>query len=78
MIQFKIAKKNNSALDAIGCNVFAIPARSSDVNPIENIFKRIREKLIEDAITHQIKRENVRELSTCVKKTSETNNQELW
>ena len=54
------SKKANRAFDATGCKVFAIPARSLDVNPIENIFNRIREKLTEDAITHQIKRENLK------------------
>ena len=54
-IQFKIGKKANRAFDAIGCKLFAIP----EVNPIENIFNRIREKLTEDAITHQIKQERV-------------------
>ena len=31
-------KKANRAFHAIGCKVFAIPAQSPDVNPIENIF----------------------------------------
>ena len=35
------SKKANRAFDAIGCKLFAIPARSPDVNPIENIFNRI-------------------------------------
>ena len=63
------SKKANRALDAIGCKVFAIPARSPDVNPIEDIFNGIREKLTEDAITHQIKRENFEEFSARVKRT---------
>ena len=58
-IQFKIGKKANRAFDAIGCKLFAIPTQSPEVNPIENIFNRIREKLTEDAITHQIKQERV-------------------
>ena len=55
-IQFKIGKKANRAFDAIGCKLFAVPAQSPEVNPI---FNRIREKLTEDAITHQIKQERV-------------------
>ena len=39
------------------------------MSPIENIFNRIREKLTEDAITHQIKRGNFEEFSACVKRT---------
>ena len=55
--------------DTIGCKVFVIPARSPDVNPIENIFNRIHEKLTEDATTHQIKRENFKEFSARIKRT---------
>ena len=65
------SKKANRVFDVIGCKVFAIPARSLDVNPIENIFNRIRKKLAEDAITHQIKRENFEEFSIRVKRTFE-------
>ena len=63
------SKRANRVFYAIGWKVFAIPARSPDVNPIENIFNRIREKLTEDAITHQIKRENFEEFSARVKRT---------
>ena len=63
------SKKANRAFDTIGCKVFAIPAQSPNVNPIENTFNRIREKLTEDAITHQIKRENFEEFSARVKRT---------
>ena len=63
------SKKANRAFDATGCKVFAIPARSPDLNPIENIFNRIREKLTKDAITHQIKQENFEEFSASVKRT---------
>ena len=62
------SKKANRAFDAIGCKVSAIPARSPNMNPTENIFNRIREKLTEDAITHQIKRENFEEFSAHVKR----------
>ena len=46
------SKKANRALDAIGCKVFAIPTRSPDVNPIEDIFNGIREKLTDDGCYH--------------------------
>ena len=39
------------------------------MNPIENICYIIREKLTEDAITHQIKRKNFEEFSVRVKET---------
>ena len=65
----KNSKNANTAFDAIGCKVFAIPCRSPDVNPIKKEFNRIRQKLTEDAITLQIKRENFEEFSACVKRT---------
>ena len=71
-------KKANRAFDAIGCKIFAIPARSPGVNPIENIFNRICENLTEDAITHQIKRENFVEYSVCVKRTFESFQLRKW
>ena len=39
------------------------------MNPIENIFNRVHEKLTEDAITHQLKEENFEEFSAGVKRT---------
>ena len=63
------SKKANRAFNMTGCKVFAIPAPSPDMNPIENIFNRIREKLTEDTITHQNKRENFEEFSVRVKRT---------
>ena len=63
------SKKANRAFDVIGCKEFTIPARSPGVNPIKNIFNGIREKLTQDAITHQIKRENFEEFSACAKRT---------
>ena len=62
------SKRANRAFDAIGCKVFAMPGRSPDVNPIEITCNRIREKLTEDVITHQIKREDFEEFSARVKR----------
>ena len=41
-------------LDAIGCRLFKIPARSPDLNPIENVFHNIRRKLNSDAVEQNI------------------------
>ena len=62
------SKRANRAFDAIGCKVFAMPGRSLDVNPIEITCNRIGEKLTEDVITHQIKREDFEEFSARVKR----------
>ena len=36
------SKQAQQAYDAIGCKIFSIPARSPDLNPIENIFHLLR------------------------------------
>ena len=36
------SKQAHLAYDAIGCKIFNIPARSPDINPIENIFHLVR------------------------------------
>ena len=42
------------AMDQLGCRMFAIPRRSPDVNPIENIFHLVRKKLQHDALRSKI------------------------
>ena len=49
-------------------HIFAIPASSPDLSPIENIFNRIREKSTEDAIMSQIKRKNFKEFPASIKR----------
>ena len=36
------SKQTQMAYDGIGCKIFSIPARSPDLNPIENVFNLIR------------------------------------
>ena len=43
--------------DFLGCNVFHIPAKSPDLNPIENIFGLIRKQLRADALSQRITKE---------------------
>ena len=38
------------ALNSIGASIIAIPARSPDLNPIENIFHRVKQNLRKEAI----------------------------
>ena len=47
----KVARK---AMDKVGCKMFAIPPRSPNINPIENIFHLVRKQLRDDALTHKI------------------------
>ena len=60
-----------SAFEFIGCKVFSIPARSPDMNPIENLFNIIRSKLRSDALEQKIIHETFEKVSARVKKSLE-------
>ena len=47
--------KTQRALQDVGALLFKIPARSPDLNPIENIFNIVSAKLERDALRKQIK-----------------------
>ena len=66
------AKRQNSktaihAIDRVDGKVFRIPARSPDLNPIENFFNSVTIKLNNDAIDKKITRESFEEFSQRVK-----------
>ena len=44
-------------MERVGCRLFKIPARSPDLNPIENIFHLIGKRLREQALKNRIERE---------------------
>ena len=46
------------AIDRVDGKVFRIPARSLDLNPIENFFNSVTIKLNNDAIDKKITRES--------------------
>ena len=46
------------ALDSIGASMIAIPARSPDLNPIENIFHLVKQNLRKEATVKKITNEN--------------------
>ena len=52
------SKKAMSAINEIECELHQIPARSPDLNPIENVFNIIKRKLENDAINKGIRTEN--------------------
>ena len=56
---------------SINCEMFGIPPRSSDFNPVENVFHLLRKKLHEDAREHEIKQEAYKEFSNRAKSTIE-------
>lgn len=62
----KVAK---DAFKNMGCEMFAIPARSPDLNPIENIFHLIRKQLKADALAMKIEHETYLEFSKRVAET---------
>jgi len=61
----------NSALametfEDLGANVFSIPARSPDLNPIENFFHMVGEAIHEDTIVKEIRYETFEDFSARV------------
>ena len=54
-----------------GYEIFSIPARSPDLNPIENMFNIVRKQLNEDAMVMNIEKENYEEFGRRVKRTIE-------
>lgn len=62
----KVAKQ---AWRKLGCEMFSIPARSPDLNPIENMFNNIRRQLKDDALEQHIENESYGEFCQRVAKT---------
>ena len=56
-------------LQCIDAELLAIPPRSPDCNPIENIFKQVKDKLNEEAIRKNIQEETFTEFEVRVKET---------
>ena len=54
----KNSSVDRQAMDSIGCRLFSIPARSPNLNPIENIFLLVWEKLKEDALKYDVQYES--------------------
>jgi len=53
----------------MGTEMFGIPARSPDLNPIENVFHIVRRQLKEDAMEKKIESETYDEFCLRVKDT---------
>ena len=64
-----VSRSAKTAMDEVGCRMFGIPARSPDLNPIENIFHLVRKNIQKDALTKEIKKETFSEFSKRVQKT---------
>ena len=57
------------AMKSVRAQLLSIPARSPDLNPIENFFHLIKRKLNNDAIEQNITKESFHEFSARVKRT---------
>jgi transposase len=66
------SKKAEDAFISIGARKFAIPPRSPDLNPIENVFHTVKNQLREDALELQIEEENWEQFCARVKQTIES------
>ena len=63
------SKASLTAFDQNNIKVFKIPARSPDLNPIENLFHTIKKELRRQALEDKIEHENFEEFSERVKQT---------
>ena len=63
------SKVARDAMEDVGARKFSIPARSPDLNPIENVFHNVKDKLREDAINENIVHETYEQFCERVKKT---------
>ena len=63
------SRKSKKAFGDVGCRMFSIPARSPDINPIEDMFNNVHKKLREDAIEHHIEHESYEKFCNRVKTT---------
>lgn len=69
-----VAKK---ALRTIGADLFPIPPRSPDLNPIENIFNLVKSSLAQEAKQKKITCESVEEFTIRIKKTFDNLDKEV-
>ena len=61
--------KSQKAQAEVGADLFRIPPRSPEFNPIENVFAFVKKELRENAIRDHIEKESFEEFASRVKKT---------
>lgn len=66
------SKAGMNALEEVSARIFKIPARSPDLNPIENFFNNVSRQLQEDALENQITSESVENFCQRVVKTMQS------
>lgn len=65
------SKAAKDAMDVVGATLFPIPARSPDLNPIENLFAAVNRQLDTDAVEQNITSESYEQFSDRVQSTLE-------
>lgn len=65
------SKKAKLAMSDVGATKFSIPARSTDMNPIENLFNHVKATLHKHAIEKRITFEDAQQYAARVKSTLE-------
>jgi len=63
------SRKAKDAIHEVGGRIFSFPARSPDLNPIENVFHCVKERLRNQALREQITHETFNEFSERCRKT---------
>ena len=63
---------SKQAISRIGENTFTIPARSPDINPIENLFNQVPGELKKQALEQKITAETTEEFSNRVQNLLES------
>ena len=63
------SKVARNSLDETSCKIFSIPARSADLNSIENMFNIVRRQLKEQAVAQKITRETFEKFSARIVET---------
>ena len=60
------SKKADTAMNLCAAKLLKIPAGSPDVNPIENVFNLVKEKVKQDTIDLKIKKETFTEFQRSI------------
>ncbi|XP_066912838.1 uncharacterized protein [Clytia hemisphaerica] len=69
--------KAKEAMAKIKCELFSIPARSPDINVIENVFHLVGKKIREDALDQCISKETFEQFSDRCQRTLESFSKEI-
>ena len=60
------SRKAEEAMKVVGARKFKIPARSPDLNPIENVFHNVKQQLMDEALSCNITHETFTQFSAII------------